>query len=184
MSNVIHPKHYNTGKIEVIEAIDDWKLGFCEGNVVKYVARAKHKGSELEDLKKARWYLDHAIKKLECTPPATVDAEFEEERVVYPETVEWPDGVTFFGSYNGRRVINLVTELHGAVEDKGSEHLYLRWDSGESTTLSVKEFREAFGKGLAKQEAWLKWDNTVETTGSDAGTTSVEGQPSEAPAKD
>ena len=69
---VNHPAHYTMGKIEVIDAIEDWKLGFHEGNVVKYVARAKHKGEkagdpakEIEDLKKARWYLDRAISKLE-----------------------------------------------------------------------------------------------------------------------
>ena len=62
---VNHPSHYTTGKIEVIDAIEDWKLGFHEGNVIKYVARAKHKGRELEDLKKARWYLDRVIQRLE-----------------------------------------------------------------------------------------------------------------------
>jgi len=60
-----HPKHYNKGKIEVIDAIVDWDLNFCIGNVVKYVARHKHKKDSLEDLKKARWYLDYEIRKLE-----------------------------------------------------------------------------------------------------------------------
>lgn len=65
-SKLIHKaKHYNTGKIEVIEAIEDWGLGFKEGNVIKYVARAKHKGNELQDLKKAQWYLNRAISQLE-----------------------------------------------------------------------------------------------------------------------
>lgn len=64
--NVDSPAHYNTGNIEVIDAIDDWQLGFCEGNVVKYVARAKHKNNELEDLKKALWYLNHRIGQLEA----------------------------------------------------------------------------------------------------------------------
>lgn len=59
-----HPNHYNTGKIEVIDAIDDWKLCFYAGNVVKYVARAKHKGDELADLMKARWYLERLISQL------------------------------------------------------------------------------------------------------------------------
>ncbi len=62
---VNHPAHYNSGKIEVIDAIVDWDLDFIEGNVVKYVTRAKHKGDELGDLKKARWYLDYLIKNLE-----------------------------------------------------------------------------------------------------------------------
>jgi len=59
------PTHYTSGKIEVIDYITD-KLskeefeGFCIGNVVKYVSRYKHKNG-LEDLKKAKWYLEKAI---------------------------------------------------------------------------------------------------------------------------
>lgn len=62
---VNHPSHYNHGKIEVIDAIEDWELGFSLGNTVKYVARAKHKGKQLEDLKKAKWYLEREISRLE-----------------------------------------------------------------------------------------------------------------------
>lgn len=61
-----HPTHYNQGQIEVWDAIDDWKLGFDLGNVVKYVARADHKGQKLADLKKARTYLERAISKAEA----------------------------------------------------------------------------------------------------------------------
>jgi len=62
---VDHPAHYNQGKIEAIDAILDWGLDFIEGNVVKYVVRSRHKSSRLGDLKKARWYLDYLIDKLE-----------------------------------------------------------------------------------------------------------------------
>ena len=62
---VNHPSHYNVGKIEVIEVIEDWDLKFHEGNAVKYIARAEHKGKRLEDLKKAAWYLQRRIKELE-----------------------------------------------------------------------------------------------------------------------
>lgn len=64
---VDHPAHYGgaDNPYEAIKVIDAWKLGFALGNTVKYIARAAHKGSELEDLKKARWYLDHRIKQLE-----------------------------------------------------------------------------------------------------------------------
>lgn len=58
------PLHYNVG-LEPIEAIESWKLGYNLGNVIKYVARADHKGKRLEDLKKARWYLDREINKNE-----------------------------------------------------------------------------------------------------------------------
>ncbi len=54
---VNHPKHYNFGKFEVIDVIEDWDLGFHLGNALKYIGRANHKGSRLEDLQKARWYL-------------------------------------------------------------------------------------------------------------------------------
>ncbi len=64
---VHHPQHYNAGKIEVIDAIEDWALGFHLGNVVKYVARSGRKGSEVEDLKKAVWYLQRKISMLEDT---------------------------------------------------------------------------------------------------------------------
>ena len=58
---VDHPAHYNQGRFEVIDVIEDWDLNFCEGNVVKYVARHRHKGEPLEDLRKARWYIDRLI---------------------------------------------------------------------------------------------------------------------------
>ncbi len=63
---VNRPAHYTDGNIEVIDFIDDKKLGFCLGNVVKYVARAGKKNSdkEIEDLEKAEWYLKHYIEKL------------------------------------------------------------------------------------------------------------------------
>jgi hypothetical protein len=63
MSNVNHPAHYNQGKIEVIEFIEDKNLGFHRGNAVKYIARAgiKDPDKEIEDLEKARWYLDREI---------------------------------------------------------------------------------------------------------------------------
>lgn len=65
ISNVIdHPSHYNKGKIEVIDFIEDQQLPFHLGNVVKYIARAGSKGDKLEDLKKARWYLDRYINEV------------------------------------------------------------------------------------------------------------------------
>jgi hypothetical protein len=64
---ITHPAHYNMGSIEVIAAIESWRLNFHLGNVVKYVVRAEHKGNTLEDLKKARWYLDREIKRREST---------------------------------------------------------------------------------------------------------------------
>lgn len=67
--NVNHPKHYTQGRIEVISIMED-KLtpeefrGLVKGMVLKYITRERYKNG-LEDLKKARWYLDRLIKYLE-----------------------------------------------------------------------------------------------------------------------
>lgn len=60
---VNHPSHYNTGKIEVIDFIEDQHLGFNLGNVIKYICRSDHKGNRLVDLTKAQWYLAREIQK-------------------------------------------------------------------------------------------------------------------------
>lgn len=62
---VNHPNHYNKGGIEVIDFIESWNLGFSLGNAIKYIARAPYKNNELEDLKKASWYINREIERLE-----------------------------------------------------------------------------------------------------------------------
>ena len=64
---VNHPAHYTDGKIEVIDFIEDKKLGLCLGNAIKYIARAGKKDptKEVEDLKKAKWYIERRIKEIE-----------------------------------------------------------------------------------------------------------------------
>jgi hypothetical protein len=62
---VNHPSHYNMGKYEAIDVIEDWQLNFNLGNTVKYISRAGHKDDIVQDLKKALWYLEREIKRLE-----------------------------------------------------------------------------------------------------------------------
>ena len=64
---VNNPIHYHPGTYEAIKVIEAWGLGFCLGNVVKYISRAGRKtgSDELEDLKKAAWYLNREIEKRE-----------------------------------------------------------------------------------------------------------------------
>jgi len=66
--NVVNrPPHYTMGGIEVIDAIEAWQLGFHLGNALKYIARAgkKDPAKVVEDLRKARWYLEREIARLE-----------------------------------------------------------------------------------------------------------------------
>lgn len=59
------PAHYTQGGIETYDFIRAKELSYELGNVVKYVTRAPYKGNYVEDLKKARWYIDAAIRKFE-----------------------------------------------------------------------------------------------------------------------
>jgi hypothetical protein len=65
-SRVDHPSHYNEcGKLyEAINVIEAWDLNFNLGNALKYIARAKYKGKEIEDYEKAIWYIDREIKRV------------------------------------------------------------------------------------------------------------------------
>ena len=62
---VNHPEHYTKGGIEVHDFISAWRMDFDSGNVIKYVTRAPYKNNKLEDLKKARWYLNKLIEEAE-----------------------------------------------------------------------------------------------------------------------
>lgn len=61
---VNHPKHYNHGNIEVIDFIEDQNLNFNTGNAVKYICRHLHKGTPVQDLEKALWYIQREIGRL------------------------------------------------------------------------------------------------------------------------
>ena len=63
--NVNHPDHYTDGNIEVIDFIEDKRLGYHLGNAVKYISRAGKKDPDkyIEDLQKAVWYLNREIER-------------------------------------------------------------------------------------------------------------------------
>ena len=68
--NVNHPNHYVKGEVECIDCIKSAIVGkvgieaFCVGNAIKYLFRYEEKNG-IEDVKKARWYIDRLIKELE-----------------------------------------------------------------------------------------------------------------------
>lgn len=58
MGKIDHPEYYKAGGIEAIDVIEDWKLDFCLGNAIKYIARAGKKSDDVKtDLGKAAWYI-------------------------------------------------------------------------------------------------------------------------------
>lgn len=64
--NIEHPNHYRPGTYEAINVINAWKLNFSLGNAVKYICRAGHKdpNKEIEDLKKALFYIQSEIDRI------------------------------------------------------------------------------------------------------------------------
>jgi hypothetical protein len=65
--NVIEwPPHYNKGKIQMTDYCLDQKFGACSTAIIKYVTRSRWKGKRLEDLKKAKWYLEKLIATIEA----------------------------------------------------------------------------------------------------------------------
>ena len=62
LMDIISPDYYKRGNIEVTDFIIDQSMSFLEGNIVKYLARYKEK-SGIEDLRKARWYLEKLIEE-------------------------------------------------------------------------------------------------------------------------
>lgn len=62
---VNHPSHYKVGGIETIDFIEAKGLNYHLGNAVKYISRADHKGTAIQDLKKAVWYILRDIKNRE-----------------------------------------------------------------------------------------------------------------------
>ena len=68
---VNHPRHYNINwkgeqAIETFDYIRSWKMDYPASNIIKYVTRHPYKGKSLQDLKKARWYLDRLIQEVEA----------------------------------------------------------------------------------------------------------------------
>lgn len=73
MDEISHPSHYGgnieNNPYETIKVIEAWQANYNIGNVIKYISRYKSKGNPLQDLKKAAWYLNREIEKLEGINP-------------------------------------------------------------------------------------------------------------------
>lgn len=76
MDLVNHPPHYKQGGIETIDFIEAKGLNYHLGNAVKYITRADLKGNRLQDLQKARWYLDREIANLSKEAARVADLQF------------------------------------------------------------------------------------------------------------
>lgn len=149
MKQVKSPKHYTEGrKIEPWDAIADWGLNFNRGNVVRYIARAGRKDDELQDLYKAKEYLDKEIslveakRKAQDPKPATpkhpnckcAGARSEAEKIV--EEAIMPDFEEFL------RNIGVIP-----TEAKGVEIYAIEVPNGTAPEEVIQRFIERVYKG-------------------------------------
>ena len=93
---VNHPSHYTAYPVEVIQ-LTAW-MNFCRGNAVKYIARAglKDPAKEIEDLKKAAWYINYEIDRLEelkAQEQPVNEVEVPENRFSFLDTTALADHV-------------------------------------------------------------------------------------------
>lgn len=79
------PKHYNIhpSKVEQIEISE--AMTFCIGNAFKYVFRSEHKGTTIQDLKKAIWYLEHHLKLLAITEENFAERDKKIKKIIRHE---------------------------------------------------------------------------------------------------
>lgn len=76
--DVARPAHYAEGRrYEPKDVIYDWGLDFFLGNAVKYISRAGRKGDKIQDLEKAKQYIDFEIAKMKEPPAMTIDQVVE-----------------------------------------------------------------------------------------------------------
>ena len=129
-NNIDHPDYYNDGKIEVIDFIEDKDLNFNLGNVIKYVARhGKKSDNAIEDLEKAKWYIEREIARLKCTSDysvgvadvTSVDLLSAEEADEISPTVRRYDRWWWLSSFG--KIDNSVARVysHGVIDYRGSK---------------------------------------------------------------
>lgn len=96
--SINHPSHYGgeASPYETIKVIEAWRLGFALGNAVKYISRAgkKRRDRTLEDLKKARWYLDREISQLEAAQSCANAKSSASPQQLYSRQVRLSDSGT------------------------------------------------------------------------------------------
>ena len=159
MSDIINsPAHYTEGRdIEPIDVIDDWDLGFYEGQVLKYISRAGRKDARLQDLRKAKFYLDRLI---ENETPATViqDGAITTDKITANAVTLTP--IRPCGSCNGSgsQVVaegSTSGDAHNITIDKAKDIASDGVDHRAVTDSVTKQFEELHRTGrLARNSTW------------------------------
>ena len=155
--SVNSPAHYAEGRqFEPIDVIEDWELNFRLANTVKYISRAGRKKDILEDLRKARWYLDREIQHLEV---GRVGSYVPDEEGVYD------DVLTYYGQTVDEKEAWPPSNVSTEVTDEDWVDF---WDPGSSLgedvlwdpSVGPVELSEDEIKGILAKKALDQFEET------------------------
>ena len=142
--SINNPSHYAEGRAhEPIAVIEDWGLNYRLGNTVKYISRAGRKQNALEDLKKARWYLDREIESLEPSVPFAATYEDILEDAVHAAT----EGEDLLNEYG----VNGIDEDRAATIKRLSDNAVRGYESKVSDQATSQDW----------SDFWADWDESV-----------------------
>lgn len=158
------PSHYAEGrKFEPIDVIEDWELNFRLANTVKYISRAGRKKDILEDLRKARWYLDREIQHLEV---GQIGNYVPDDQGIYD------DVLTYYGQTVDEKEAWPPSSVNIEVTDEdwedfwSDDHEDVLWDpSVGPVELSEKEIVDILAKKALDQFEDAEIVATVEKRG-------------------
>ena len=168
---VNHPAHYGgaDNPYEAIKVIEAWNLNFNLGNTVKYIARSGKKDELLQELEKARWYLDREIKKLKPEildeKDVTVKNKFSSDRTGYLEAKEWMESIGHWEHNFGASTIDKANEMWDKLEGYKDEFSNLMQTLGEAYLIDTSESAEMqcayVNKWLKEKSLFVRPDHTI-----------------------
>lgn len=129
--NVNHPQHYESASVKVeriYEPIDLCGLyGFCMGNALKYICRAKYKNNYIEDLAKAQWYLKREFSKLAKTSDQIFELyEYlvsQDMIIAFRKANHFiKDLINDFGGYSCESINKVINELEDEITTTKNNH--------------------------------------------------------------
>lgn len=147
MSSINHPAHYGGDTTyEAIKVIEAWDLGFCLGNTVKYISRAgkKDPDKEVEDLKKAIWYLNRRLEQLEkptlVSRPASTMLSHNPEFKLPDSAPAAPEDIIDFLTENYDKLDRItVSKMLGRGEYQKVAQIANRYENEKAT---IEEFAD------------------------------------------
>lgn len=150
---VNHPSHYTDGKIEVIDFIEDKKLNFHLANAVKYISRAgkKDPSKEIEDLKKAQWYLTRYIQKKEAEEKLKAGGDIDGDEYVKEEK----DMTVYICSYH-------MVDKDKDIDDKYIEKVFYTEEKAKNYILKrMQDFCKFHIENCVTDEDRANWEDRL-----------------------